>query len=68
MMMIASAGQVGEITPAIQPAVDAGVNREGGRPASLAVGFAVHERWMNGPFLGVTDKLWGEPCEFEKSP
>jgi len=33
-----------------------------------ALDITVHERWMNGPFLCVTKKFWGEPCELRNSP
>jgi hypothetical protein len=33
-----------------------------------AVGMAVHERWMNGTALWVTEKFRGQPCEFKDWP
>jgi hypothetical protein len=63
MMMIAASwrAKVVVITGPFNRVEWAGVNR-------CVVRIPVHERWMNGRFLGVTEKLWGEPCEFKITP
>jgi hypothetical protein len=71
MTMIAAvgvAGVVGVITTRHSTGSMTALSTSKRIAAVRAVGMAVHERWMNGTALWVTEKFRGQPCEFKGRP